>query len=179
MADTITADDLRYPVGRFTPAAPSPARRAADSADIAALPQKLLDAVAGLDERQLDTPYRPGGWTVRQVVHHLADSHMNALIRLKLALTETEPTIKPYDENAWATLADMRLPIEVSLALADGVHRRWAALNAALQERDYARTWTHPEHGKTFTIEVLLQNYAWHSRHHVAHITALRARENW
>jgi hypothetical protein len=179
MADTIIADELRYPIGRFTPAAPSPARRAADIGDIAALPQMIRDAVGGLDDRQLDTPYRPGGWTARQVVHHVADSHMNALIRLKLALTETGPTIKPYDENAWAALADVRLPVEVSLVLIDSVHRRWDALDAELTEADYGRTWTHPEHGKTFTIDILLQNYAWHSRHHVAHITSLRAREGW
>ena len=179
MADTIIADDLRYPVGRFRPHAPGPSRRAANIADIAALPERIRAAVARLDDRQLDTTYRPGGWTVRQVVHHVADSHMNAFIRLKLALTEPEPTIKPYDENAWAALADAQLPIEVSLGLIDGVHRRWDALNAALEEADYGRLWTHPEHGKTFTIDYLLQNYAWHSRHHVAHITALRARENW
>jgi hypothetical protein len=179
MADTIIADDLRYPVGRFSPSAPSPTRRAADIAALAALPQQLRAAVAGLDDRQLDTPYRPGGWTVRQVVHHVADSHMNALVRLKLALTEPGPTIKPYDENAWAALADMALPIEVSLVLTDSLHRRWDALNTALQAGDFDRTWTHPEHGKTFTIDWLLQNYGWHSRHHVAHITALRARERW
>jgi len=180
MADTITADDPRYPVGRFRPhAAPDRSHRAAAIADIAALPRKIRDAVAGLDDRQLDTPYRADGWTVRQVVHHVADSHMNALIRLKLALTEDGPTIKPYDENSWATLADVRLPIDVSLGLIEGVHRRWDALNAALKDDDYGRLWTHPEHGKTFTIDWLLQNYGWHSRHHVAHITALRARQNW
>jgi hypothetical protein len=180
MADTTTADDLRYPVGRFRPhASPDRSHRAAAIADIASLPQHLRNAVTGLDDRQLDTPYRPGGWTVRQVVHHLADSHMNALVRLKLALTEPGPTIKPYDENAWAALADMTLPIEVSLVLVDGVHARWSALNGALQEHDFGRPWTHPEHGRTFTIEWLLQNYGWHSRHHVAHITALRARERW
>jgi len=180
MADTVTADAPRYPVGRFRPhAAPDRSHRAAAIADIAALPRKIRDAVAGLDDRQLDTPYRADGWTVRQVVHHVADSHMNALIRLKLALTEDGPTIKPYDENSWATLADVRLPIDVSLGLIEGVHRRWDALNAALKDDDYGRLWTHPEHGKTFTIDWLLQNYGWHSRHHVAHITALRARQNW
>jgi len=180
MADTTTADDLRYPVGRFRPhASPDRSHRAAAIADIAALPGKIRAAVAGLDDRQLDTPYRPDGWTIRQVVHHVADSHMNALIRLKLALTEDGPVIKPYDENAWSTRADMRLPIDVSLAIIDGVHRRWDALNAALTEADFERPWTHPEHGKTFTIDWLLQNYGWHSRHHVAHITALRAREKW
>jgi hypothetical protein len=110
----------------------------------------MRNAVAGLDDRQLDTPYRPGGWTVRQVVHHVADSHMNALIRMKLALTEDAPTIKPYDENAWAVLGDARMPIDVSLAIIDGLHRRWDVLNQALQEPDYERLWTHPEHGKTF-----------------------------
>jgi len=180
MADTITEDDLRYPVGRFRPhASPDQSHRATAIADIAALPPKMRDAVAGLDDRQLDTPYRPGGWTVRQVVHHVADSHMNALIRMKLALTEDAPTIKPYDENAWALLGDARMPIDVSLAIIDGVHRRWDVLNQALQESDYGRRWTHPEHGKTFTIDWLLQNYGWHSRHHTAHVTALRARENW
>jgi len=178
MADLIE-DDLRYPVGRFTPGPPSAARRAADIADIAALPVTIRAAVAGLDDRQLDTNYRPEGWTVRQVVHHVADSHMNALIRLKLALTEDNPTIKPYDENAWATLADMRLPIGLSLAVIDGLHCRWDALNAALKDADYGRTFVHPEHGRTFTLDWLLQNYGWHSRHHVAHITALRAREGW
>ena len=180
MADTITADDLRYPVGRFRPHAdPDRSHRAAAIADIAAMPQKMRAAVAGLEDRQLDTPYRPEGWTVRQVVHHVADSHMNALIRLKLALSEDAPTIKPYDENAWSRLADMALPIEVSLAIIDGLHRRWDALNAALTESDYGRRWTHPEHGKTFTIDWLLQNYGWHSRHHVAHVTGLRKRQGW
>jgi hypothetical protein len=180
MADTIAEDDLRYPVGRFRPhASPGKSHRATAIADIAALPPKMREAVAGLDDRQLDTPYRPGGWTVRQVVHHVADSHMNAFIRLKLALTEDAPTIKPYDENAWALLGDARMPIDVSLAIIDGVHRRWDVLNQALQEADYGRLWTHPEHGKTFTIDWLLQNYGWHSRHHTAHITSLRARENW
>jgi len=180
MADTNHADDLRYPIGRFRPhASPDLSRRTTNIADIAALPQTMRAAVAGLDDRQLDTPYRPGGWTVRQVVHHVADSHMNALTRLKLALTEEGPTIKPYDENAWATLADMELPIDVSLGLIDGVHRRWDALNAALEDADFGRLWTHPEHGKTFTIDWLLQNYGWHSRHHTAHVTALRARQNW
>jgi hypothetical protein len=179
MAETTTADYLRYPIGKFRPHAPDAARRAAAIADIAALPRKMRDAVAGLDDRQLDTPYRPDGWTVRQVVHHVADSHMNAFIRLKLALTEDAPTIKPYDENAWATLADMRMPLDASLAVIDGVHRRWDVLNQALQEADVGRLWTHPEHGKTFTLDWLLQNYGWHSRHHVAHITALRARQHW
>ena len=180
MADTITADDPRYPVGKFRPhVSPDRSHRAAAIKDITELPQRIRAAVTGLDDRQLDTPYRPGGWTVRQVVHHVADSHMNAFIRLKLALSEDAPTVKPYDEDSWANQADMRLPIDPSLAILDGVHRRWDALNAALTEADYGRRWTHPEHGKTFDIDWLLQNYGWHSRHHVAHITALRARQSW
>src|SRR6187397_77719 len=133
MTDTGTAEDLRYPVGRFRPhTSPDRSHRSAAIADIAELPQKIRAAVAGLDDRRLDTPYRPGGWTVRQLVHHVADSHMNALIRLKLALSEDGPTIKPYDENAWAMLPDARLPIALSLAILDGVHGRWDALNTAL-----------------------------------------------
>ena len=169
--------DPRYPTGRFAydPNPTAETRKAAIAA-IAALPGELK---AVLPAAQLDRPYREGGWTARQVVHHVADSHMNALIRMKLALTEDAPTIKPYDENAWALLGDARLPIDVSLAIIDGVHRRWDVLNQALQESDYGRLWTHPEHGKTFTIDWLLQNYGWHSRHHTAHVTALRARQNW
>src|SRR6187399_2785840 len=138
MAD-ITTDDLRYPLGRFTTVPSSASRRAADIADIAALPQKIRAAVAGLDDRQLDTPYRPGGWTVRQLVHHVADSHMNGLIRVKLALTEDHPTIKPYDENAWARLADMKLPVSVSLGLIDSVHARWAAVYHAMTVEEVER----------------------------------------
>ena len=139
MAD-LTTDDLRYPLGRFTTVPSSAARRAADIADIAALPHEIRAAVAGLDDRQLDTPYRPGGWTVRQLVHHVADSHMNGFVRVKLALTEDHPTIKPYDENAWALLADTRLPIELSLNLLDGLHRRWVEVYAGMSDADYGRT---------------------------------------
>jgi hypothetical protein len=171
--------DLRYPVGPFTPVAGTPDVRRAAIAEIAALPAAIRAAVSGLDDWQLDTPYRPGGWTVRQLVHHVADSHMNGLIRLKLALTETHTTIKPYDENAWATLADARLPIGLSLGILDGVHERWAYVYTGMTDADYARTFVHPEHGKVFTIDWHTQMYGWHSRHHVAHITALRAREGW
>jgi uncharacterized damage-inducible protein DinB len=140
----------------------------------------LRAAVEDLGAKQIETPYRPGGWTVRQLVHHVADSHMNALIRLKLALTEDAPTIKPYDENAWAQLADARLPIEVSLGLLDGIHARWVSLCDAMTPQDLARTFRHPEHPDgPRTLDWLLQQYAWHSRHHVAHITSLRAREGW
>jgi hypothetical protein len=174
-----TTVDLRYPVGRFDPAAPvDPARRAPAIEEIAQLPAQMRDAVAGLSDAQLETPYRAGGWTVRQVVHHVADSHMNGLIRTKLALTEDVPTIKPYDENAWSTVADMRLPIAVSLGILDGLHARWAAVWRALQPADFARAFHHPEIGR-MSLDTQLQSYAWHSRHHVAHITSLRRREGW
>jgi hypothetical protein len=148
-------------------------------ADIEQLPARLRAAVAGLDDRQLDTPYRVDGWTVRQVVHHLADSHINALVRLKLALTESHPTIKPYDENAWAVLPDVRMPIAVSLAILDGVHARMVIILRSLTPEQIQRTFMHPEHGKVMTVSYLVQNYAWHGRHHVAHITSLRTRQGW
>jgi hypothetical protein len=172
-------DDLRYPIGRFVVVPATPDLRRAAIADIASLPQKIRAAVANLTDGQLDTRYRPDGWTVRQLVHHVADSHMNGFARVKLALTEDRPTIKPYDENAWSTLADMRLPIEISLDILDGVHRRWTEVYAGMSPGDYAKTFVHPEHGKIFTLDDHLQNYSWHSRHHVAHITALRTREGW
>jgi hypothetical protein len=172
-------DDLRYPVGPFTPVATDAGVIAASTMDLEQLPNTLREAVRGLSDQQLDTPYRQGGWTVRQVVHHMADSHMNGLIRMKLALTEDNPTIKPYDENAWAQLADMSLPIDVSLALLEQVHVRWVALLRSLTPAQLERTFVHPEHGKTFTIGYHTQNYSWHSRHHVGHITALRGREGW
>ena len=177
---TSALDDLRFPVGRFAPAAEwTPAVRAAAIEDISALPARIRGAVAGLDDRQLDTPYRPGGWTVRQVVHHVADSHMHGLMRVKLALTEETPTIKPYDESAFATLADMRLPVEVSLTLLDSLHARWTAVYVGLTEEQFGRAFFHPELRETITIDRHAQMYAWHSRHHVAHITALRQRERW
>jgi len=173
--------DLRYPVGKFQPPAgrltPEQVARLID--DIEAAPAKMRAAVAGLDDARLDTPYRPGGWTVRQVVHHVPDSHMNAFIRIKLALTENEPTIKPYDEAAWATLADVpRTPVEVSLALLDALHVRWVALLRALGPGEMARTFRHPEMG-VVAIDWVIALYAWHGRHHVGHVTALREREGW
>jgi hypothetical protein len=169
----------RYPVGPFEPSPESPAVLAGALADIEQLPARLRAAVAGLDDRQLDTPYRADGWTVRQVVHHLADSHINALVRLKLALTESHPTIKPYDENAWAALPDVRMPIAVSLGIVDGVHARMVTILRSLAPEQIQRTFMHPEHGKVMTVSYLTQNYAWHGRHHVAHITSLRTREGW
>src|SRR3954463_12454077 len=171
--------DLRYPVGIFTPATETADVISAAVRDIEALPAKLRVAVGGLNDRQLDTPSRAGGWTVRQVVHHVADSHMNGFARTKLALTEANPVIKPYDENAWERLADARLPIEVSLPIIDGIHTRWLTVLRDLAPEQFSRTFVHPHHDQTMTIGSHVQNYAWHSRHHVAHITALRQREGW
>ncbi len=173
--------DLRYPIGKFDASAPiSQEQRIAHIAAIEALPAQLRAAVNGLSEAQLDTPYRPDGWTVRQLVHHVADSHMNAVTRVRLALTEQNPTIKPYDEKAWAELADSRtLPVEPSLGILDGVHQRWVVLLRSLADDDFARTVVHPEHGRTMTIDVLVALYSWHGRHHTAHVTGLRARQGW
>jgi len=173
--------DPRYPVGKFDSKAPlTAASRAAAIADIAALPGTLRAAVAGLDDAQLDTPYRPDGWTVRQVVHHMADSHLNAFTRVKLALTEDNPTIKPYDEKAWAELVDARtMPVACSLGIIEGMHQRWVTLLGSLGDAHFARTVVHPEHGRMMSIDYLTALYAWHCRHHVAHITELRTRDGW
>jgi hypothetical protein len=171
--------DLSFPVGRFDRTTPrSVESRRAAIEDIAALPATMRQAVAGLEDRQLDTPYRPGGWTVRQLVHHVADSHMNGYIRLKLGLTEDNPTIKPYDQDAWSTLADARLPVAPSLLILDAVHERWTVLWRAVAPDQFARTFTHPDMGP-LTLDTHLHLYAWHSRHHVAHITGLRERQHW
>lgn len=172
--------DLRYPIGKYTSRdALTPAERSAAIADIEAAPKSLRNAVAGLSREQLGTPYRPGGWTVRQVVHHLADSDMNAYIRLKLALTENEPTIKTYEENLWAELADScEAPVEVSLALHEALHERWGILLRSMRAEDFSRLLRHPEHG-AMSADNLVSLYAWHGRHHIAHITSLREREGW
>jgi hypothetical protein len=170
---------LSFPVGRFNRTAPvTPDMRAPAIDDIAALPRKLRAAVDDLTGAQLDTPYRPGGWTVRQLVHHVADSHMNGYIRLKLAITEASPTIKPYDQDRWAQLPDSTLPIEPSLGVIDGVHARWTAVWRSLDAGQFGSTFIHPELGP-LSVETHLHLYAWHSRHHVAHITSLRARSGW
>lgn len=172
-------DDLRYPIGRFrSSSSNTPSERAEHIATLRELPERLRAAVRGLDDAQLDTPYREGGWTVRQVVHHVADSHMNSYVRFKLALTEFEPTVKPYDEAAWAALPDTRMPIEVSLALTDALHRRWVALLEGMTEQDFAKKFNHPERGAE-DLATSLALYDWHSRHHAAHITSLRARMGW
>ena len=173
--------DLRYPIGEFTwDGVMTDARRAACVARIAAAPGLLRAAVAGLNDRQLDTPYRPAGWTVRQVVHHVPDSHLNAYIRMRLALTEGTPTIKPYDEARWAELRDARsAPIEVSLALLDALHVRWMSLLRELGPTECALGVRHPEHGRVMSVDELLALYAWHGEHHTAHVTALRTRMGW
>lgn len=172
--------DLRYPIGKFTYAAPpTPEQRQQLLSSIEQAPDRLRAAVKGLSEQQLDTPYRPDGWTVRQVAHHVPDSHLNAYIRFKLALTEEEPTIKPYAEDRWAQLADTRdTPVEVSLAMLDSLHDRWVRLLRSLQPEDWKKTFRHPELGLV-SLEKNLSLYAWHGRHHVAHITSLRERNGW
>jgi uncharacterized damage-inducible protein DinB len=166
--------DLQYPIGKFSfPDTTTPAQRQTWIQEIARAPLELRGAVAGLSEEQLDTPYRPGGWTVRQVVHHVPDSHMNAFVRFKLALTEDQPTIKPYDEALWAKLSDAALPVEPSLGLLEALHIRWVRLLETMSERDYQRTFVHPESG-SWRLDQYLAQYAWHGRHHVAHIAQLR-----
>jgi uncharacterized damage-inducible protein DinB len=174
------SNDLSYPVGKFQrPASLSPDERRSAIAAIASTPADLRAAVRDLTETQLDTPYRPGGWTVRQVVHHVPDSHSNAYTRFKLALTENVPTIKPYDENAWVQLADTRTtPIETSLVMVDALHDRWVRLLESIAPNDFARTLNHPENG-IMNLDQLLALYAWHGRHHVAHVTSLRGRNGW
>jgi len=173
-------EDLRYPIGRYAPPSEiARGDRAAWIKDLALAPAALRTAVEGLSEQRLDTPYRPGGWTVRQVVHHLPDSHLNAYARFKLALTEDAPTIKPYDEAAWAELPDSEGPIDPSLDLLDALHRRWVSLLHAMTDEDWGRTFFHPEQGRALRLDWTLGMYAWHGRHHVAHVTALRDREGW
>jgi hypothetical protein len=172
--------DLRYPVGKFhRPEELSDEQRRSCIHAIAETPARLKAAVAGLIGTQIDTPYRPGGWTVRQVVHHMPDSHMNSYVRFRLALTENEPTIKPYDEAQWAELADAKsAPIEPSLALLENLHERWVVLLRSLSSADWTRAFRHPEMG-LMTLEQSLALYDWHGRHHVAHITSLRERQGW
>jgi uncharacterized damage-inducible protein DinB len=172
--------DLRYPIGKFQKRDTlSASDRAECVRQIAEAPALIRAAVAGLDDAQLETPYRPDGWTVRQVVHHVPDSHMNAYIRCKFALTEENPTVKPYDEAAWAGLYDARTaPIEASLTLLESLHERWILLLRSMGEAEFRRTLFHPENGP-MTLDAVVQLYAWHGRHHTAHITVLRQRNDW
>jgi uncharacterized damage-inducible protein DinB len=172
--------DPRYPIGKYTPPqdVTQVLRQQAISA-IADAPAKLRAALAGLSEEQLNTPYREGGWTVRQLAHHVPDSHLNAYVRFRLALTEQEPTIKPYEEARWAELEDAKFaPTDVSLALLDSLHERWVRLLRSLGPEDFARTFRHPDHGVR-TVDWLLFLYAWHGRHHTAHVTELRKQKGW
>ncbi len=182
----LSPTDPRFPIGNFVPPTPNPfdpsaaieARRSAIE-DLAELPSELRNAVHGLDQHQLSTPYRDGGWTVRQIVHHIADSHMNADLRMRLALTEVWPTVKPYDERRWAELHDASAaPIEWSLELIEALHARWVMLLQHLPETEWKRGFIHPETGRT-PLDLALFHYSWHGRHHTAHITHLRRRNHW
>jgi uncharacterized damage-inducible protein DinB len=173
------SEDLRYPIGEFDKNFEmTTALRRELIETIAACPAGVRSAVEGLNDRQLDTPYRPGGWTVRQTVHHIPDSHLNSYCRFKLALTEDNPTIRPYYEDRWAELADSKMPIGVSLDLLENVHARWITLLNSLTDADYARKLRHPESGE-WTVDSFIALYAWHGRHHTAHITKLRDRMGW
>jgi hypothetical protein len=174
-------EDLRYPIGPFTPSpALSAGEREAAILAIAAVPPALRAAVSGLSEEQLDTPYRDGGWTIRQVVHHLPDSHLNAYVRFKLAMTEEQPEIRPYDETAWAETEEARAgELTMSLDLLDHLHRRWVAFMRTLQPDDWSRGLRHPEFDRVLDLDFMLQLYAWHGAHHVAHIAGLRSRRGW
>src|SRR5436190_1382525 len=173
-------DDPRFPIGKFhfNPGI-TPDIRQKSIAAIRETPAALRAAVRGLSNSQVNTPYREGGWTVRQVVHHVPESHMNAFVRFKLALTEDNPTIKPYAENAWANLGDVpRVPVETSVVLLEALHERWVSLLETMAPSDFERPLVHPEIG-AITLDRLLQLYAWHGPHHVAHVTALRAHQGW
>jgi uncharacterized damage-inducible protein DinB len=179
MATTV-ARDLRYPIGKFKWTRPNTEEdRQRLVGEIAATPARLREALRGLSEQQLDAPYREGGWTLRQVVHHLADSHMNAYVRFRLALTEETPVIKPYAEARWAELSDARsAPVEPSLGLLESLHERWVRLLGSLTSQDWARKFRHPELGEV-SLDKNLAIYAWHGKHHAAHITSLRERKGW
>ena len=174
-------NDARYPIGQFDRRDTLTATERKTMIDqIAVAPERLRAAVASLDATQLDTTYRDGGWTLRQVAHHIPDSHLNGYTRLKLALTEENPTVRAYDESQWAKLSDVRdTPVETSLALLESLHDRWVRLLRSLTEKDFKRTFRHPEHNGTMTIDSLLGLYSWHGRHHVAHITSTRERMGW
>ena len=173
-------EDLRYPIGKFVPQAFSTAVLDELLLELEVLPKALEFSIQNLDALQLDEPYRPNGWTVKQVIHHVADSHMNALMRIKLTLTEDNPTIKPYEEKDWANLVDNQtVPINVSLTMVHSIHIKMLALFSSLKAEDWNRTFYHPENKATTTLWTLLGIYAWHGKHHVAHINNLRERKGW
>ncbi|MFN7688241.1 MAG: YfiT family bacillithiol transferase [Sphingobacteriales bacterium] len=171
--------DQRFPIGKYEPKPFSAEQKEKWLTDILFLPRQLEMAILNLDEQQLETPYREEGWKVRQVIHHVADSHMNAFIRCKLALTETNPTIKPYEEALWAEQSDYKLAVNISLTLLHALHNRWYNLLKHVQEEEWNRTVVHPQHNKQMTLWFLLGMYAWHGHHHTAHITSLRERMGW
>lgn len=172
-------EELKYPIGKFTYDESSPKEMTSRwIKDIASLPRRLSDLVYTMSKKQLNTPYRENGWTVLQVIHHLGDSHMNAYIRLKLALTEDNPTIKPYDQDKWAGLPDYDMKMDDSMELIYGLHKRWARILHSLTSQQLERTFQHPESG-TWTVRKLIAQYAWHSNHHLAHIRTLKERNNW
>ena len=177
----IDTELLKYPIGKFEkPAIISESDIKNWIADIGSFPAQIRLEIQDLYDPQLDTPYRLKGWTIRQVIHHCADSHMNSFIRFKLALTEENPTIKPYWEDRWAELADGKtMPVEPSLRILESLHARWIVLLKSLSENDFAKTFVHPEHGKVFTLAENTGIYAWHCKHHLAHITELKKREKW
>lgn len=173
------SEDLSFPIGKYDKNLEiSSELRKQFISEIADLPNNLRESVKNLNDEQLDTPYRPDGWTIRQVVHHVGDSHMNSFIRFKLALTEDNPTIRPYAEDLWAQTAEYKLPVDVSLDLIDAVHQRWTTLLESMSDEHFARTLTHPETG-AWTLENQLGLYAWHGKHHAAHITNLKKRNGW
>ena len=172
--------DVRYPVGKYGPQPFSEVQKEEWLADIRFLPNSLESAIHNLDEAQLQTPYREGGWTVHQLVHHVADSHMQAYIRFKLGFLENNPTIKPYNEGDWVTTADVQnLPVNISITLLYALHARWHAFLSNLADKDWQKTIYHPEHQQAQTLWYLLGSYAWHGRHHTAHITELRQQKGW
>lgn len=173
-------ESLQYPLGKFSSTPFSEAAKAAAILDIEQLPENLENALLNLDEAQIQTPYREGGWTVHQLVHHIADSHMHAFIRTKWALTETSPTLKAYDENAWSLLHDVQsVPVNISVTLLFALHKRWSVLFRNLTDEQWNQTIHHPVSGRDMSVWFLLTLYAWHGKHHVAHITSLRNRNNW
>lgn len=175
-------EDLQYPVGRFARSDKpiSPDQRRASIQVIATFPEVMENVLSALTDAQLDTPYREGGWTLRQVVHHCADSHMNSLLRFKLALTEEQPTVKAYQEALWAELPDsVGMPIQPSMQMLQGIHLRWTVLLEGMSEADFARTFVHPVSGRTMRLDETLVMYDWHCRHHLAHVTGLMARSGW
>jgi len=172
--------DLRYPIGKYEPQPFSTKQKEAWLHDIKFLPQAVENAILNLDKSQIHTPYREGGWTIQQLIHHIADSHINAYCRFKLGVTENNPSIRPYEEKLWAELDDVKeIPINISITLLYALHTRWHALLKNFPDEVWERTVKHPEHNKTFTLWYLMGMYAWHGKHHVAHITSLRERNNW